>query len=124
MYVDIENIFKNFISIYYKQYYNFFLLINFNKIKKNKTLFFFILFFNSNRYRFLNKYNAFSYYENIKNLINKSFLKTINFNMFFFNLKKNKYNQILNFTKKIIKIKLLIILKNFILIIFFNYIVV
>jgi hypothetical protein len=61
----------------------------------------------------------------VKNMIKKSFYKKNNFNMFFFYLKKNKYvnkfNYIFENFKNIIKLKLLIILRNFVLIIFLKF---
>jgi hypothetical protein len=126
IYVSIVCIFRKYMNIIKKQYRIFYYLINLKKIKRDKALFFYIFFFNNNKYKFLTKYKTFSYYNNIKNLITKSFYKKNKFNVYFFRLKKyiylNKLNYILKNFKNIIKIKFLFILKNFVFIIFLKLI--
>jgi hypothetical protein len=125
LYANYERVLNICVNILNDQYKNFYSLINLNVIKKSKILFFFHFFYDNYKDRFLTKYKVFSYYNNIKNILKKFFYKKNYFNIFFFNLNKNKklnkYNQLFFFSKNIIKIKLLINLKNLIFIIFLKF---
>jgi hypothetical protein len=115
-------------SKWYKIYYSF---INLKRKKKTKKDFFFYYFFFDNyRSIFLNGHKIYLYYKNINKLINTFFYKKMYYNIFFFNINKFYYkkNLLLFKLKKclkslsiLIKIKVLIVLKNLFYIIILQY---
>jgi hypothetical protein len=138
IYVNVEFILKRLINILNNKYNVIFSLINLKKTNKKKNLFFYYFFSNSHEYKILDKYKTFLFYKNlnINKLFNFNFYNKNFYNLFIFNIKK-KINKtfFLNIFKKsfilfnfIIKIKILVILKNFFyiciiqfLIFWFNY---
>ena len=135
LFLKIEYIKKKYFKFLLKQYKLFYSIINFSykKKRKNKVFFFFSLlqkFVGKEYLNFFNFYRLFKYYKYVKDsLLTCNYIKKKNFFLFFFkyNNKKNKllykfYNK-LKLLKIIIKIKILIILKNLIFLFFLQFLI-
>jgi hypothetical protein len=124
---NIEHILIIYIKIFFKQlkYYNYF--INLKKVQKdnNKFFFFFYYLFKEKNKWFLNNSIIFKNFFYINNLFKLKFLEKKDFNVFIFNNIKNKYYLFLRKLKNkmkqlniIIRMKILIFLKNFLFLFF------
>jgi hypothetical protein len=131
--LKIEYIIKKYFDFLLKQYKLFYSIVNFSyqKKRKNRVFFFFSLLnkiIGKEYLDFFNFYKLFEYYKYVKDcLFNCKYIKKVNFFLFFFKYKKIKNNYISIFYKKlkllkvIIKIKILIIIKNLIFLFFLQF---
>lgn len=133
LFLKIEYIIRKYFNFLLKQYKLFYSIINFSYInkRKNRVFFFFSLLkkiIGKEYLDFFNFYKLFKYYKYVKDsLFNCKYIKKINFFIFFFkyNNKKNHYIYIfykkLKLLKVIMKIKILIIMKNLIYLFFLQF---
>jgi hypothetical protein len=128
LFSNLEYILKRNLNNLYKYFKNFYLLVNFKKLKKkDKGLFFFNFFINEKKYAFLRRCKVPLYLYNFIQLLTNSFYKKNYFNIIYFFYKKKinifKFNRYIKNLNNFIKIKFLIFFKNFIFIFILQYII-
>lgn len=132
LFANIENILKKYLHFLLKQYKAFYSILSLKKLEKNKKLFFFLFFFNENKYKYVRRYKIYLYFNYVNKLLKKNFLKKIDFYLFFFKrkFKKKKFLFLQKLHIKLKKLnkffffKLLITLKNFIFLIFLQLLII